>query len=128
MNKEIQIYLEPGKKNIYLIYISFLLSILVPAFAIVGGVFTYVNQDNEDDFCRSHYLFALKTFIMMLCSYILIKLLKAIAWLFSAGVALNMFINILQLIIFVVIVARCIIAAKYILEEVKHPKPSSWSV
>lgn len=65
MSEEIKEYLEPGKKNIILIYILFLGSLIFPILCFLGGAFAYANKSHANKVLQSHYLFAYKTFFFL---------------------------------------------------------------
>jgi len=115
MSDEIKQYLDPGKKNLILIYVLYLCGILVPIFPIMGAIFAFANQNNANDLWRSHYIFAFRTFCI------------AVAGAFLATITTLIFIApILGVLVFIWVTVRSIIALQFLLEETPHPNPSSF--
>ena len=57
-------WLEPGKTNIQLIYILYLVGFIIPVTPIIGIVFAYLNRDRTDGWLSTHYDWAIRTFWM----------------------------------------------------------------
>lgn len=112
MSDDIKEYLEPGKKNLILIYILYLCGIIIPILPIIGVVFAFANQTHNNELWKTHYIFAFRTFVL------------GIAGAFVAMITTFVFIGlILYMLIFVWFVVRSIIAMQYLLEEIPHPNP-----
>ena len=112
MSDEIKQYLDPGKKNLILIYILYLCGIIVPILPIVGAVFAFANKTNSSKLYRTHYVFAFRSFCF------------GIAGAFVAMITTFILIGpILYMLIFVWFVVRSIVALQYLLEEQSHPNP-----
>lgn len=60
--RETDRWLEPGKTNIQVIYILYLVSLLVGITAIVGVVIAYMNRDKAGGWVETHYTWAIRTF------------------------------------------------------------------
>ena len=115
MSDEIKQYLDPGKKNLILIYILYLCGIIVPILPIVGAVFAFANKTNSSKLYRSHYVFAFRSFYF------------GIAGAFVAMITTLILIgSFLYMLIFVWFVVRSLIALQYLLEEQPHPNPSTF--
>lgn len=72
LQSEAQSWIEPGQKNVQLVYILYLVS-LITAFLplIVGMVMAYMNRGNSEEWIDSHYTYAIRTFWMgLLYSFI----------------------------------------------------------
>ncbi|MDA4847618.1 DUF4870 family protein [Hoeflea poritis] len=72
LQTEAQSWIEPGQKNVQLVYILYLVS-LITAFLplVVGMVMAYMNRGNSEDWIDSHYTYAIRTFWMgLLYSFI----------------------------------------------------------
>lgn len=133
MGDTIKEYMKAGKKNILLIYVLFLLGIIVPFLAIIGGIFAYINKNTEDTIWRSHYIFAFRTFIFPFVIWVSITflLLPILALIFtylgnSGGLLVLMlgpFIIIMNIAMFIWLVVRSIIAIQLILADKPHPNP-----
>lgn len=62
MQSQTDNWLEPGKTNIQLIYILYLVSFVVGITSIVGVVMAYLNQGKATGWMQSHYTWAVRTF------------------------------------------------------------------
>ena len=112
MNDEIKKYIEPGKKNLILVYILYLGGIIIPILPLVGVVFAFANMNHNDERWRSHYIFAFRTSGFGLLG------------IFVAMITTLIFIGpILYMMIFVWFVVRSIIALQFLLEDSSHPNP-----
>ena len=112
MSDDIKEYLDPGKKNLILIYVLYLCGIIIPILPIVGAVFAFANHGHKKELWKSHYVFAFRTFYL------------GIAGAFVAMLTTFIFIGpILYILIFVWFVVRSIVAMQYLLEENPHPNP-----
>lgn len=112
MSEEIKQYLEPGRKNLILIYVLYLCGIIVPILPIIGAVFAFANKTNNSKLYRTHYIFAFRSFCF------------GMAAAFVAMITTVIFIGpILYMLIFVWFVVRSIVALQYLLEEQPHPNP-----
>ncbi|WP_419909804.1 DUF4870 family protein [Hoeflea sp.] len=65
LQTEAQSWIEPGQKNVQLVYILYLVS-LITAFLplVVGMVMAYMNRGNSEDWIDNHYTYAIRTFWM----------------------------------------------------------------
>jgi uncharacterized membrane protein len=112
MSDEIKQYLEPGKKNLILIYVLYLSGIIVPILPIIGAVFAFANKAGNNELYRTHYVFAFRSFCF------------GIAGAFVALITTFIFIGpILYMLIFIWFVVRSIVALQYLLEGQAHPNP-----
>jgi uncharacterized membrane protein len=112
MNDEIKRYLEPGKKNLILIYISYLCGIILPILPIIGVVFAFANMNHNDARWRSHYIFAFRTFAFGLLG------------IFVSMITTLIFIGpIVYMVVFVWFVVRSIVGLQFAFEGIGHPNP-----
>jgi uncharacterized membrane protein len=112
MNEEVKEYLQPGKKNLILIYILYLGGLLIPILPIIGVVFAYANQNISNLVWQSHYVFAFRTFLFGMAAS------------FVAMITTFIFIGpILYMLILVWFIVRSIVAMQFLLEESPHPNP-----
>ncbi len=117
MSNDIKEYFDPGKKNLFLIYILYLGGLILPLLPIVGAVFAFANQNYSAELWRSHYIFAFRTFIF------------GILGMFISIIMTFIFIGIiLYILLFVWFVMRSIFAIKYILDNDPHPNPLTLGV
>ncbi|MFK7967999.1 MAG: hypothetical protein AB8B68_02400 [Rickettsiaceae bacterium] len=112
MSEEIREYLEPGKKNIILIYILFLGSLVFPILCLVGGAFAYANKSHGNKLLRTHYLFAFKTFFIFIIGFML-----------SVTISLIFLAPILYVIVLVWSVMRGVFALQFLFHNSPHPNP-----
>ena len=127
MNQELKEYLDPGKKNILFIYALFLMSLIIPTFCLVAGVFAYVNQSHEDDFLKSHYRFAFRNFIIIALLVATTNILVVLGWLIGIQSFVALFNMLAQLLVFILLVVRSILAMRYLVEDVDHPNPLTYT-
>ena len=115
MNDVVKEYLEPGKKNLILIYVLYLLGGFISLLPIIGGAFAYANIAHKDPILQSHYIFAFRTFWLSIVGFVI----AFITTLIFIGV-------IIYMLVFVWVVMRSIIAIQCLLEGAPHPNPSSF--
>ena len=63
-------WLEPGRQNVQLIYILYLVGFATVVSLLVGLVFAYLNRDKSDPWLQSHYTYLIRTFwigLLYLC-------------------------------------------------------------
>ncbi|MHA7774326.1 DUF4870 family protein [Roseibium sp. M-1] len=80
-------YMEPGSKNVTLIYILYLASILVGITSLVGVIFAYLNRGKGVAWADTHYTYQIRTFwigilfslIGLVLTFVLIGILVLIA-------------------------------------------------
>ncbi|NRB10585.1 MAG: hypothetical protein HRU35_03080 [Rickettsiaceae bacterium] len=117
MNEEVKQYLKPGKKNLIGIYVLYLLGITIvgPILPIIGVIFAYANKDNTTQTWKSHYIFALRSFVFGILIYFIIEEIIG----FSEVIIIDIFGEAIR----IWVIVRSIVAMQFLLEEVKHPNP-----
>jgi uncharacterized membrane protein len=55
-------YIEPGPKNVALVYILYLVGFVVGLTTLIGLVFAYLNRGKVEGWINSHYTFQIRTF------------------------------------------------------------------
>jgi len=115
MRNKINTYLQPGKKNITLIYILYLIGLMNPMTPFVGGVFAYANKSSHNKLWQSHYLFALKNFYIYIF-WVVLSLLK--------NLILMGFV--LYIAVFVWLIIRSMFALRFLLQDLPYPNPSTF--
>jgi uncharacterized membrane protein len=115
MSEGIKEYLDPGKKNLILIYILYLCGIIAPLLSIVGAVFAFANQNYKNKIWQTHYVFAFRTFIFGLIGFFI----SIISTLILIG-------PLIYILVFVWFVVRSIFAIQYLLEDAPHPDPKTF--
>ena len=112
MNDEIKQYFKPGKKNIIFVYLMYLSEIIIPLLPLIGAYFAYSNMSNKSKIFASHYTFAFRTF----CVAIVGKFIAILTTFILIG-------PVISFLLFIWVVARSIIALKYLMEDSQHPNP-----
>ncbi len=126
MNDDLKQYLLAGKKNLVLIYILYLCGFVAPIFPLIGAVMAYLHKDCSDYFCRSHYIFTLRTFVISLGAFILSFIITLV------------FISLIPVLAFIAPVSyflltgwfilRVAVGFKYLVEDKAHPNPKTWLI
>ncbi len=115
MNKEIKQYINPGKKNLIMLYILFLCGVVTSLLPIIGAVFAYINKDVEDETLASHYIFLFRTFWIGCVGTIIC----IIATIIMIG-------PILYICLIIWFILRVAIGFKYLLNDTAHPNYMSY--
>ncbi|WP_176083712.1 hypothetical protein [Martelella sp. HB161492] len=64
-------WFEPGRNNVLLVYILYLVSFALGITFLIGVVFAYINRPNARGWVESHYVWAIRTFwICLLYSFV----------------------------------------------------------
>ncbi|MGC0372261.1 MAG: hypothetical protein DGJ47_000970 [Rickettsiaceae bacterium] len=126
MTEEIKKFIDPGKKNIIMIYVLYILGNITAILPLVGAVFAFVHMGHENILFRTHYQFAFRTFVLSLAATVLLFVLSTIMLFISP--ALNFISMLLYVGIFVWFVLRSIFAIRFIMEDQAHPNPMTLSV
>lgn len=112
MNDEVKQYLQPGKKNLILMYILYLCGVVMPLFPLVGMVVSSINREVGDKVLASHYLFLLRTFGLGLIGFIISYIIPLA------------FINILlYIVVSLWFILRVSVGLKYLVDNLAHPNP-----
>lgn len=122
MNTEIREYIQPGKKNIFLIYLLYLFGTAIAILPLIGVTFAYAYAKVENPLWRSHYQFAFRTFIIGGAA-IIGSSIFSFAFLMNVGLFFIGFL--LYIVIFVWCLVRSIIALGYLMNNAPHPAPYS---
>jgi uncharacterized membrane protein len=110
-------WLEPGKTNIQLVYILYLLSFVVGITSIVGVVIAYLNKTKATGWMQSHYTWAIRTFwIGILYGFISLML----------TVVFIGFLGMLATIIWVVV--RCVVGLQKAGNQEPIADPYKWLI
>ncbi len=110
-------WIEPGRQNVQLVYILYLVSLAIGLTVIVGLVFAYMNRGNADPWLDSHYTYQIRTFW--------IALLYSLICLVLAFVGIGFLLMFAALIWFVV---RCVKGLQQITREQPIDNPETWLV
>ena len=55
-------YVEPGKDNVQLIYILYLVGFVIGITVLIGVIMAYINRGQASNWARSHYTYLIRTF------------------------------------------------------------------
>jgi uncharacterized membrane protein len=109
-------WLEPGKTNLQLIYILYLISFVFSGIPVlIGVVMAYINRGKSASWIDTHYTWLIRTFWIGL----LYSLIAAILMLAFIGV-------ILMIAVLVWIIIRCIIGLQALGRGEPIRNPQSW--
>lgn len=122
MNIELKEYIQPGKKNIFLIYLLYLFGTAIAILPLIGVAFAFSYAEVENTMWRSHYQFALRTFLIGGAAIIGSSIFSFV---FLMNVGLFFIGFLLYIIIFVWCLMRSIIALCYLTNNTAHPNPHS---
>ncbi len=110
-------WIEPGRQNVQLVYILYLVSLAIGLSLFVGLVFAYMNRGNADPWLDSHYTYQIRTFW--------IGLLYSVICFVLAFVGIGFLLMFVALIWFVV---RCVKGLQAITREAPIDNPETWMV
>ncbi len=109
-------YTEPGGKNVTLVYILYLLSLVIGFTSIVGVIFAYLNKGKGPSWADSHYTYQIRTFWIGLLFGIASALLT---------IVLIGFLLILALLVWMII--RCVKGLQLAGRGEPVPDPQTWT-
>lgn len=121
IRKEIKFYLEPGQKNLVLIYVLYLCGMILPTLSILGALFSFANQDHKNAFLKNHYIFAFRTFMFGILGGAILMTLNTLIFTFMFSFFL--LTPLLYILIFIWFFVRTISAMKYLANKEPHPNP-----
>ncbi len=110
-------WIEPGQKNVQLVYILYLVSLAMGFTLIVGMVFAYMNRDKTEGWIETHYTYAIRTFWMGVLYSIICSILVFV------GIGL-----ILMFVAVVWFVIRCIKGLQAVVRGEPIDNPQTWLV
>ena len=83
-------WLEPGRTNVQVVYVLYLLGFVVGITPLVGVVIAYMNRGKAGDWVETHYTWAIRTFwigiLYMLISAVLAFLFIGFLLMFAVAV------------------------------------------
>ncbi|APG83599.1 DUF4870 family protein [Sinorhizobium americanum] len=117
LSRDTDRWLEPGKVNIQIIYLLYLVGFAIGITPLVGIVLAYLNRDKAEDWARTHYIWAIRTFWIALLFAVVSALLSVLL------------IGVLGFVATAVwIVVRCVIGLQKAAREEPITDPESWLV
>ena len=110
-------WFSPGRNNVQLVYILYLVGFVVPFTPIIGLVFAYVNRGQSEGWIDTHYTWAIRTFWIGL-----------LGWAVSLVLFLVVIGILAMLAMAVWYIVRCVVGLQTFErgEPIKNPK--SWMV
>jgi uncharacterized membrane protein len=117
LSRETDRWLEPGKINIQIIYLLYLVGFAIGITVLIGLVLAYLNRDKAEAWAQTHYTWAIRTFWIGLLFGVISALLTMLL------------IGVLGFIATAVwIVVRCVIGLQKVAREEPITNPESWLV
>ncbi len=114
-SRETDRWLEPGKVNIQIVYVSYLLGFAIGITPLIGIVLAYLNRGAADIWAKTHYDWAIRTFWIALLFVIISALLSVVL------------IGVLGFVATAVwIVVRCVVGLQKAAREEPITNPESW--
>ena len=110
-------WLEPGKANVQLIYILYLVGFVVGLTALIGIVIAYVNRGKAGGWVETHYTWAIRTFWIA----VLFSLVSALLMIVGVGFLLMIAVGIW-------VIVRCIIGLQAAGRSEPVRNPQSWTI
>lgn len=108
-------WLEPGKNNVILVYVLYLLSLIIGLTAIVGLIFAYMGRGKAGGWVESHYTWAIRTFWLGL----LYSLVCAVLAIVLIGYVLMFLVAIWAIV-------RVVVGLQKVSSEQPIENPDSW--
>lgn len=118
MNETLTEYFQPGKKNLFIIYILYVAALIAdhPLLSIVGVTMAYVNKDSANDADSSHYVFLWRTFWMSLPIYLILYFISIVPF---VGLGANFLFHVWYIV-------RIVFGVNFLLKDKPHPEPETW--
>ncbi|MET3599008.1 DUF4870 family protein [Martelella mangrovi] len=110
-------WMDPTKNNVILIYILYLVSCVIFIAGIIGLISAYINRDKAEDWLKTHYTWAIRTFWIALLfsaiSFVLTFVLIGILGFVATGVW---------------VIVRVIVGLQKVNRSEPIERPESWLV
>lgn len=110
-------WLEPGKINVQVIYVLYLVAFAVGITAIIGVVLAYLNRGKGAPWVQTHYTWAIRTFWIAVLFSIISAFLMVVLIGFLGFIATAVWI-----------VVRCVVGLQRAAVEEPISNPQSWMV
>lgn len=110
-------WLEPGKTNVQIVYILYLVGFAVAITPLIGLIVAYINRGKGGGWVDTHYTYAIRTFWIGL----LYSLIAALLMMLLIG-----FVIIVAVVIWVIV--RCVIGLQKASNEEPIANPDSWLI
>lgn len=115
--RETDRWLEPGKINVQVIYVLYLVAFAVGITAIIGVVIAYLNRGKGAPWVQTHYTWAIRTFWIAVLFSVISALLMVLLIGFLGFIATAVWI-----------VVRCVVGLQRAAREEPISNPESWMV
>lgn len=108
-------WLDPGRNNVQLIYILYLVGFVVGITPLVGIVFAYVNRGKSEPWVETHYTWAIRTFWIAFLGGIvsLVLAIVLVGFLLMIAIAIWM-------------IVRCVVGLQAVNRGDPIKNPQSW--
>ena len=110
-------WLDPGRTNIQVIYILYLVGFVIGISALVGVVIAYMNRGKAGGWIETHYTWAIRTFWIALLAAFVSALLMIVGIGFLLMIAVAIWV-----------VVRCVIGLQQVGRGEPIKNPESWLV
>ena len=108
-------YVEPGKDNVQLIYILYLVGFVIGITVLIGVIMAYLNRGQASNWAQSHYTYLIRTFWIGLLYGIASFLLAFIIIGFATAVLTAIWI-----------IIRCVKGLQLAGRRESVPNPGTW--
>ena len=115
-------WFEPGRRNVQLVYILYLVSLAINPTVLVGLVFAYISRGNAEDWIGTHYTYAIRTVWIGLLYAVICFLLAYVGF---GSIAIGVLLVFVALIWFVI---RCVKGLQTIARNRPIDNPQTWLV
>ncbi|NVD37904.1 hypothetical protein HT585_03485 [Ensifer sp. HO-A22] len=115
--RETDRWLEPGKINVQVIYVLYLVAFAVGITAIIGVVLAYLNRGKGAPWVQTHYMWAIRTFWIAVLFSVISALLMVLLIGFLGFIATAVWI-----------VVRCVVGLQRAAREEPISNPESWMI
>lgn len=110
-------WLEPGKTNIQVIYVLYLVGFIIGISALVGIVMAHLNRGKSEPWVETHYTWAIRTFWIGLLGAFVSALLTIVAIGFLLMIAVAAWV-----------IVRCVIGLQLAARNEPIRDPRSWLI
>lgn len=110
-------WLEPGRTNIQVIYVLYLVGFIIGISAIVGIVLAYLNRGKSEPWMETHYTWAIRTFWIALLGALVSLVLMIIGIGFLLMIALAVWV-----------IVRCVVGLQLVARNEAIRDPQSWLI
>lgn len=117
MKDDLAEYLAANKKNLVVVYVLYLCSIVAPILSLVGVVFSYIHKDTSNHMLSSHYLFLYRTFWIS----VVLSVISFVTAIIFVGFVIYALLSIW-------FIVRIAFGLKYLVNNEAHPNPLTFFI